>query len=49
MSRRHYYTGVAEEIIKDIKAGKYKNKSSIYGLLMEIINDLPNTTVAKEA
>ena len=49
MSRMHYDTAAAEEILKDIKAGKYSNSGTVYGLLMQIINDCKGTQVAKDA
>ena len=48
MSRRFYDTAAAEEIMKDIKAGKYSSAVA-YGLLNQIVNDLPGTAVAREA
>lgn len=49
MSRRFTDTSSAEAIIEGIKAGEYKNTLTIIGLLKQIINDLPETSVAKEA
>lgn len=49
MSRIHYDTASAEEILRDIKEGKYSNLSTIYGLLQQIINDCAGTSVAREA
>ena len=48
MSRRFYDTAAAEEIMKDIKVGKYSSVVA-YGLLNQIVNDLPGTAVAREA
>ena len=48
MSTRFTDTAAAEEIMRDIEDGKY-SKNVAYGLLNQIINDLPNTTVAREA
>lgn len=39
----------AEKVIEDIKEGKISNSSTAYGLLCQIINDLPNSYVAEEA
>ena len=49
MSRRFSDTAAAEEIIKEIKNGEYSNTCTIIGLLNQIINDLPGTSVAREA
>lgn len=49
MSRRFSDTAAAEEIIKEIKNGGYSNTCTIIGLLNQIINDLPGTSVAREA
>lgn len=49
MARSFSNTAVAEAVIEDIKNGKYSNSAVIYGLLNQIINDLPGTDVAKEA
>ena len=49
MSRRFTDTSAAIEIIKAIKDGEYKNTLTIIGLLKQIINDLPGTSVAEEA
>lgn len=49
MSRRFYDTEAAVEIVKDIKKGEYSNSSEVYGLLKQIISDLPDTSVAREA
>ncbi len=48
MSKRFDNTAAAEEIMKDIKAGKYSSAVA-YGLLNQIVNDLPGTAVAREA
>lgn len=48
MSTRFSSTA-AEEIIKDIRDEKYPNSASALGLLKQIINDLPGTSVAREA
>lgn len=49
MSRRFTDTSAAEAIIEAIKDGEYKNTLTIIGLLKQIKNDLPGTSVAKEA
>ena len=49
MSRMHYDTASAEEVLRDIKDGKYRNSSTVYGLLQQIINDCAGTSVAREA
>lgn len=49
MSRRFSDTSTAKAIINEINAGGYSNRLTIIGLLKQIINDLPNTPVAKEA
>lgn len=49
MSTRFSSTAAAEEIVKNIRDGKYTNSSSALGLLKQIINDLPGTSVAREA
>lgn len=49
MSRRFTDTSAAEEIVKDIRNGKYSNTASALGLLKQIVNDLPGTNVAREA
>lgn len=49
MSRRFYDTTAAEEIVLAIKNGEYSNTCTIIGLLNQIINDLPGTSVAREA
>lgn len=48
MSTRFTDTAAAEEIMRDIEDGKY-SRNVAYGLLNQIINDLPNTSVAREA
>lgn len=49
MSRSFTDTAVAKEVIESIKNGELKNSLNVYSLLNQIINDLPNTSVAKEA
>lgn len=49
MSRRFTDTSAAEAIIEAIKDGEYKNTLTIIGLLKQIKNDLPGTSVAEEA
>lgn len=49
MSRRFSDTAAAEEIIREIKNGEHSNTCTIIGLLNQIINDLPGTSVAREA
>ena len=49
MSRSFTETAVAKEVIESIKNGELKNSLNVYSLLNQIINDLPNTSVAKEA
>lgn len=49
MSRRFSDTAAAEEIVKDIRNGNYPNLASALGLLKQIVNDLPGTSVAREA
>lgn len=49
MSRRFTDTAVAKEVIESITNGELKNSLNVYSLLNQIINDLPNTSVAKEA
>lgn len=44
-----YSVAAAEEILEDIKAGKYKNKSAVYGILQNIVNDCEGTYVADAA
>ena len=44
-----YTEASAEEILVDIKAGKYTNRSAVYGILKNIINDCPGTYVAEAA
>ena len=39
----------ARSVIEQIKSGKISNKSTAYGILTQIINDLPGTNVAYEA
>ena len=48
MWKRFDNTAAAEEIMKDIKAGNYSSAVA-YGLLNQIVNDLPGTAVAREA
>lgn len=48
MSRRFTGTEAAEEIVESVRKGELKG-SSVYGLLKQIISDLPNTPVAKKA
>ena len=38
----------AQTILDDIRNGKY-NSAQAYGFLQKIINDLPGTSVAREA
>ncbi len=49
MSRRFSDTAAAEEIVKDIRNWNYPNSASVLGLLKQIVNDLPGTSVAREA
>ena len=49
MSTRFSSTAAAEEIVKDICDGKYTNSASALSLLKQIVNDLPGTSVAREA
>ncbi len=49
MSRSFTDTAIAKEVIESIKNGELKNSLNVYSLLNQIINDLPNTSVAKEA
>lgn len=42
-------TESAISVIEDIKDGKVSNKATAYGILTQIMNDLPNTWVASEA
>ena len=49
MSTRFLSTAAAEEIVKDIRDGKYTDSASALGLLKQIVNDLPGTSVAREA
>ena len=49
MSTRFSSTAAAEEIVKDIRDGKYTDSASALGLLKQIVNDLPGTSVAREA
>lgn len=42
-------TASAEIVIDQIKEGKISNKSTAYGILTQIMNDLPGTWVANEA
>lgn len=39
----------AESVIEDIRDGKITNSATAYSILTQIINDLPGTSVAKEA
>jgi len=48
MSTRFTDTAAAEEIMRDIEDGKY-SENAAYGLLKQIISDLPGTSVAREA
>lgn len=40
---------VAESVINDIRNGKIANSATAYSILTQIMNDLPGTSVAKEA
>ena len=40
--------GAAQKIMDDIRDGKYTS-SVAYGLLKQIVNDLPGSSVAREA
>lgn len=42
-------TESAESVLDQIKEGKITNSATIYGILNQIINDLPGTYVAEEA
>jgi uncharacterized protein (DUF1499 family) len=48
MSTQFYSTASAEEVLRDIEDGKYSSNTA-YGLLKQIISDLPGTSVAREA
>ncbi len=49
MSTMYSSDAVAKEILKDIKDEKFSSDIVIYGMLNQIVNDLPGTEVAKEA
>lgn len=42
-------TASAEQVIEDIRDGKYQNSLTAYNILTQIINSFPGTYVAEEA